>query len=142
MGQFLGVVEQYVQNQVNDVCWRDLLRATAAAATLDDAVRSHARYASALLHRCFLDTRSGKLPALLESIVDTVAALTAATPAAATPAQAPTLLSTIAALDKQFTERVKLLYAVLHTLCYKGGIQPHLHQLLLLLNFNSFYHYS
>eukprot|EP01105_Mastigella_eilhardi_P025245 TRINITY_DN6809_c0_g1_i1.p1 TRINITY_DN6809_c0_g1~~TRINITY_DN6809_c0_g1_i1.p1 ORF type:complete len:930 (-),score=218.93 TRINITY_DN6809_c0_g1_i1:103-2574(-) len=137
MEHFATMLEAYIINQIHQVSFVALMHDLEQHGGLNDLVAAHEAFLEKMLARCLLKKQCAKFGALLAGIFSTVMAFHAHIRNLKHQKTANT--DSIDKCRTLFHEQVKFLFEVLCALCVKHGFQPHLQQLLLVLNYNGYY---
>ncbi|XP_070192962.1 gamma-tubulin complex component 6-like [Littorina saxatilis] len=145
MQHFVRVMQGYMANQIIQVTWKELQESLDHDVhSLDDLKRVHADYLHKALFRCLLNKKAAPIMKIIRDIFCLILKFCSQLSGATWGENPDTRevthpnFSAMVASYKAFKEYFVFLFKVVNKLAVRG-YQPHLHELLLRLNFNNYY---
>jgi len=142
MQHFVNILQEYVINQVLDICWKEFrakLETQQNVLDLNDLRQLHEEYLDHALRKCLLNKKAAPVQKIFQSIFGLI--LKFRMQLHNHPTNEPLSRSTYEALlqiQKSFQQYTQFLYQLLTKLSARN-YQSHLQQLLLLINYNEYY---
>eukprot|EP00026_Physarum_polycephalum_P000573 Phypoly_transcript_00574.p1 GENE.Phypoly_transcript_00574~~Phypoly_transcript_00574.p1 ORF type:complete len:1439 (+),score=257.01 Phypoly_transcript_00574:52-4317(+) len=143
MQHFVNILQEYVINQILDICWKEfsfqLDKVKTAEIDLNDLRTVHDNYLNKAKSRCLLHNKGAPGAKIIRRMFDRILEVWNILRSHPIDNIIPVSVHK-SILDKHesFKTNAKFLYGILANLSGKRN-QPHLQQLLLLINYNEFY---